>query len=100
MDDIGALRERFSKPKKLIPEPPAPRRHRKRLRVYLRVGDEVACGLQLVKLAGGVDINKFGEDALLLAVRERLELLRRGFDDHAWDSLVKLADAKARAHAK
>jgi len=99
MEELTALKARFAKPK--VEETAAPRpKQQKRLRVYLRVNDEVACGLQLVKLAGGVDINKFGEDALLAAVRERIELLRQGFDEHAWDSLVRLAEQKARTRTE
>jgi hypothetical protein len=100
MNEIGELKERFAKLKKPERQAPPPRPRRKQARVYLRVGDDLACDLQLIKLAGGVDINAFGEQALRDAVRTRLELLRRGFDDHAWHSLVKLAREKARTGAR
>ena len=63
----------------------------KRQRVNLRVKEDIARGLEILKLANGVDKNSFCESAIGEAVDEELRHLRERLGEKEWETIVRRA---------
>jgi hypothetical protein len=92
--ELLELRRLFQK-KKRPPSRKVPTRRKARMRVYLRVTDDLAEAIQMLKLVTGMDINTYAQSALLEAATEKLKELRHGHADDDWNSLVRTAREKA-----
>ena len=62
-----------------------------RCRLTLRVTAELSDGLEVIRMASGVNKNAFCEDVLLRAVRAQLKALSEELDEGEVDVLLKLA---------
>jgi trans-2-enoyl-CoA reductase len=60
-----------------------------RLRVNLRVSEEVGRALEILKAAGGLDKNSFCERAIGAAAAEELKQLRNKVGGQAWKEIVR-----------
>lgn len=64
-----------------------------RQRLNLRLDEDVAADLQVIKVVSGVDKNTFCETVLREAIRNRIRELQAQHDAAAWDALTKCAKA-------
>jgi len=92
--ELLELRRLFQK-KKRAPTRKVPTQRTSRMRVYLRVTDDLAEAIQMLKLATGTDINTYAQSILLEAVTKKLKELRHGYADDDWNALVRTAREKA-----
>ena len=92
--ELLELRRLFQK-RKRAPSRKVPTQRKSRMRVYLRVTDDLAEGIQMLKLVTGKDINTYAQNALLEAVTRKLKELRHGYADDDWNALVRSAREKA-----
>ncbi len=67
-----------------------------RRQVGLRLKDEVARDLQVMKMASGEDINTFCERAIELALALIIADLRSKHDDEAWKAIINCAERASR----
>lgn len=65
-------------------------------RLNLRVSEEVARGLEILKVASGVDKNGFCERVIGAAVTEQLEALRLKLGEEKWEAIVRSAGRRER----
>lgn len=68
-----------------------------RKRMNLRITEEIAASLQLIKLATGEDKNTYCERTLKEAIDNKLAELKAKHDPAAWEALVKVAKREPRA---
>lgn len=64
-----------------------------RQRLNLRLDEDVAADLQVIKVVSGVDKNTFCETVLREAIRNRIRELQAEHDAAAWETLTKCAKA-------
>lgn len=91
--ELLELRRLFQK--KRPPSRKVPTQRKSRMRVYLRVTDDLAEAIQMLKLVTGTDINTYAQSALLEAVSRKLKELRHGYADDDWNALARTAREKA-----
>ena len=93
--EAGSFKERFARFKLRQQEEAAARKHRKWRRLTLRLERGLVEDLHVLKAATGIDINRIVEETLALALKERIEALRRGFGDDAWTGFVTVIRQQA-----
>jgi hypothetical protein len=64
-----------------------------RRRLTMRVDAEVVAGLQILKIAQGIDMNRVCEEAISKMVLERIAKVKAGLAAGEWDVIVRCADA-------
>jgi hypothetical protein len=62
-----------------------------RQRLNLRLGEDIAADLQIIKVVSGIDKNAFCEAVLRDAIRNRIRELQSQHDAAAWETLTKCA---------
>jgi hypothetical protein len=92
--ELLELRRLFQKRKRAA-SLKVPTQRKSRMRVYLRVTDDLAEAIQMLKLVTGTDINIYTQKALLEAVTRKLKELRHGYADNDWNALARSAREKA-----
>jgi hypothetical protein len=64
-----------------------------RWRLNLRLDEDVAADLQIIKVVSGVPKNTFCQNVLREAIRNRVRELQAEHDAAAWETVIKLAKA-------
>ncbi|WP_143149168.1 hypothetical protein [Hyphomicrobium sp. CS1BSMeth3] len=104
-DDEDALRRLFSKAKEVVTDAPAEVVVAEasgigRVRVTLRVTDEVAEGLDIIATVGGQSKNSFCEAALRRAVKAKVAALKGAVSAEEWDVLLRLVRRRQAGGAR